>query len=470
MPKHIPASPADWSRAAMGDIEAAYRETFANHPGVCDPANPGFLSALQAARQRGLALAARVADAAGYRAAIQTFSAGMHDAHAGANVQMDPALFPAPRWPGFITVWRGDSLRVYATQNPDIPVGATIMSADRVPIRALIQANVYGFHGMESAPGDWWVRAGTVLLDSGNPFIQIPRSCLFSCNGRVWNHQLHWKQFDADAKNWLRESINGDAKPPGMDEPAPGLVWISLPTFQPDATTRGIYREIFARICNEIDRIAKARAIVIDLRHNSGGSSDWAYQLATALFGKAAVDRRLLNQTGNTEIWWRASVENTAHVTGLVEQLRSQRLNHLVDWAEKTAECMQTALRAGQNFYIERGTPVQDGGPDDPALFSAPIYIIVPGQCGSACLDAIDFFKLFPRTRLIGAPSSSDSTYMDVRTKILPSGMAFVIIPNKLYVNRPRLAGQFYPPDIINTNLHWSSAKFLEMIQADLAT
>jgi hypothetical protein len=95
--------------------------------------------------------------------------------------------------------------------------------------------------------------------------------------------------------------------------------------------------------------------------------------------------------------------------------------------------------------------------------------VIVPGYCASACLDALDYFKLFPNTRLIGAPSSADSTYMEVRTETLPGGLARVIVPTKLYVNRPRGNGEFYRPDIPVTALQWTTATFLDVVERDLA-
>ncbi|MGO2130177.1 MAG: S41 family peptidase, partial [Pseudoalteromonas prydzensis] len=85
---------------------------------------------------------------------------------------------------------------------------------------------------------------------------------------------------------------------------------------------------------------------------------------------------------------------------------------------------------------------------------------------GSACLDAVDTFKLFANTVLFGAPSSSDSTYMEVRLVDTPSGLSKVIIPNKVYVNRPRDKGYFYQPDIPYNGLEWTTEALLTHIQS----
>ena len=95
--------------------------------------------------------------------------------------------------------------------------------------------------------------------------------------------------------------------------------------------------------------------------------------------------------------------------------------------------------------------------------------MVVPGDCASACLDALDVFTRFPNTILIGAPSSADSTYMEVRTVELPSNLAVVIVPNKMYVNRGRANGQIYPAAIEVRDVAWSVDSLLRTVEADLA-
>ena len=96
--------------------------------------------------------------------------------------------------------------------------------------------------------------------------------------------------------------------------------------------------------------------------------------------------------------------------------------------------------------------------------------MIVPGQCASACLDALDVFTRFPNTKLIGAPSSADSVYLEVRIPALPDGLAKVVIPNKLYRDRPRASGQVYSPAIEVRDLSWSTSAFRAVVEADLKT
>jgi hypothetical protein len=58
---------------------------------------------------------------------------------------------------------------------------------------------------------------------------------------------------------------------------------------------------------------------------------------------------------------------------------------------------------------------------------------------------------------------------MEVRFADFPSGLGKVIVPNKVYVNRPRGNGVYYTPDILHRDLDWSTEAFLKRVQAEVA-
>ncbi|MFZ6750372.1 S41 family peptidase [Undibacterium sp. Ren11W] len=472
----LPKTAADWRHAAIIDIDAAYQLSMENHPGVYDTANPDFLKNLQAAKASGLALAVRVEDAAGYVAATQGFNVRIHDGHAGMSHNLDVSQLPAERWPGFITVWRGDALYVYAAEMGGPSVGAEVLACDGKPIKQIISTNVFGFQGRSDEAGHWWVRAPRVFLDRGNPFLALPRRCQFSLNGKSSQHSLVWKALSEQASKWRTESYNGEQLEVGMSEPRKKILWLAMPTFAPDEKQREAYRLMLKGLAEHRKNFLEADAVVIDLRQNQGGSSEWSQLFAEALWGKGRVDRRVAAYGAKTEVWWRASLGNTDYVAGLVEVLTQQKQIEGAQWARIQSEGMQAALARGDKFFVEAEQKAlkqstQEANADvfgDPPAFKVPLYVIVPGQCASACLDAIDVFSLFSNTKLIGAPSSADSTYMDVRTQRLASGLADVIIPNKVYVNRPRKNGQVYLPAIYVKDLQWSNANLLKAVEADL--
>jgi hypothetical protein len=491
----LPASPAQWRAAVIRDIEDGYRITLENHPGAVDPHNPGFPGKLREARAYALGLAQKVRNAAGYAAAINAFNVRIRDGHAGMASQLESGT-PAKRWPGFVAAWRGDGLYVYAAENGSPAAGARIVSCDGKSSEQLMRDNLFSFSGRIAEAGQWWSRGRRLFSDDGNPFIRHPQRCVFQHQGRKSALALTWRAATPQAERWSKESYNGDVLPVGLTEPAPGLFWAAMPTFVPEEADRAAYRAMSAQVRQQRQRMLEAHAVVIDLRDNQGGSSSWSEDFAAALWGEARVKRRTAAYFARTQTWYRATPGNLAHFEALHQQSLRDKEAETAAWAREISVHIRAALARGEAFYVQAADApaapqaagiglATDAAPDaatdaatdaaadqagDPPAFTRPVYVIVPGQCASACLDAIDTFKLFPNTRLIGAPSSADSTYMEVRLEKVPSGLSVVVVPTKLYVHRPRGNGEGYQPDIMVRSLVWSTAAFRRVIEQDLAT
>ncbi|AVR98369.1 S41 family peptidase [Pseudoduganella armeniaca] len=470
----LPETAQAWREAALRDIAAGYQVTLGNHAGALDPHNPAFLADLKAAREHGLALARQVKDAPGYVATLQGFTARINDGHAGIATKGD--LLPAEqqRWPGFVPAWR-DDLYVYASEPGGPPAGARIVSCDGRPARRLMEENVFAFQGRGKEAGQWWSRASELFVDRGNPFIALPERCVFAtAEGAQTERVLEWRRRTEQAREWAGASVGMAELPVGLTEPRPKLFWAAMPTFHPNDAERAAYHAMADKIRQERARLLQADAVVIDLRGNQGGSSMWSQEVAGALWGEARLKRRRDAYDGNTVTWYRPSPGNLAYFRMYQQKFAQQGEQKALAWATRHASGMAAAQTAGQPYYIDREdgqaapADAQADRPGDPPAFTRPVYVIVPGYCASACLDALDTFKLFPNTRLVGAPSSADSTYMEVRSQDLPGGLARVIVPMKLYVGRPRGNGQFYQPDIPLRTVGWGTAEFLRLIEQQL--
>ena len=468
VPLAAAAETPDWAALATGDIEALYAETRANHPGMHDPANPAFPALLEQARSEALAYAAMATTAGGFEASIQRFKAVLNDGHAGAYATLPDEHSPPIRWPGFVAAWRGDAMFVYKSAEGGPPAGSLIESCDGTPIADLVRTNVFGWMDGGQVPGAWWSLARRVFVDDGNPFVRLPQTCRFVTEGTAEDRPLSWSPIPDYYQEWRNGSINGDLLPIGMEERAPGIHWIAMPDFQPDEAGAAAYQALFSQLADKREALAGARAVVLDLRFNNGGSSLWSRRVAEGLWGEDAVGARAAKRFEKTAVWWRPTPGNLAEVRGFVDLLTQQGDAEMAAMVGQFVPLFEAAIARGDTWLVEPDFP-SPAKPDAAPLLTAPVYVIVPGQCASACLDAIDVFKLFGNTRLIGAPSSADSTYMEVRNPPLPSGMARGIIPMKMYVDRPRANGQHYAPDIEMRDFDWSTANFLKRIEADLA-
>jgi hypothetical protein len=464
-------SPPDWSKLATADVEAAYIETRDNHAGMFDPKNPDFPKLLKRARQEALKLAQKTNSAAGFAASLSRFKAVLNDGHAGAYAALPDALSPDVKWPGFVAAWRGNTMYVFKSAPSGPPEGAQIISCDAKPVKTLVEQGHFRFASGGEIPGEWWSSARRLFVDDGNPFIALPKTCLFRQNGTNMTRSLSWTAVPDYYQSWRNASSNGDLLPIGMAERAPGIFWYALPDFQPDEAGSNAYKKLYEETSKSRTKLLAGRAIVLDLRFNQGGSSNWSKMLAKQLWGEARVNQSLKGYFAKTQTWWRPTAGNLAAVNEFIPALEQQGDPETAALVKMFVPIFEAAMKRGEKYLVEPDVPENDDAakPTEQPEFKTPVYVIVPGQCASACLDAIDYFKQFPNTKLIGAPSSADSTYMEVRNPKLPSGMAYAIIPMKMYVDRPRGKGVFYKPDIEFRDFDWSTANFLKRIEMDLA-
>jgi Peptidase family S41 len=463
-------SAPDWQALATADVKAAYIETRDNHPGMFDPKNPNFPKLLETAQAEALKLARKATNAAGFEASLTRFKAVLNDGHAGAYASLPDALSPQIRWPGFVAAWRGNAMYVFKSTSGGPQEGAQILSCDKLPVKTLVERNYFRFSDGREVPGEWWSGARRLFVDDGNPFVKLPKTCMFRHDGKDQNRVLSWSVVPDYYQAWKNGSANGDLLPIGMMERAPGMFWYALPDFQPDDAGTAAYKKLYADTAANRDKLLGARAIILDLRFNQGGSSNWSKMLAKQLWGEARVDQALKDYFAKTQTWWRPTTDNLAAIKQFIPLLEQQGDPETAAMVKMFMPIFEAAVTRGDKYLIEPDIPesLVAAKANDPSELKTPVYVIVPGQCASACLDSIDYFKRFPNTKLIGAPSSADSTYMEVRNPKLPSGMAYAIIPMKMYVDRPRGKGVFYHPDIEMRDFDWSTANFLKRIEADL--
>lgn len=459
----------DWGATARADIATAYDLFVANHPGMHDPANPGFAAQLRRARDGALRAAADVTDRSGYTAALGAFTSELGDGHAAVFAKTPEGPQPPVLWPGFIPAWRGGRLIVQqAEPGAPVAVGEVLSACDDLSAADFIRRRLRGLNFRPSEAGQWWFHAPRAFQVAW--FLPTrPRTCTArSADGRSRTITLNWTPAPDDLRVRLRVAAEGERPSIAMTEPRPGVFHIGLPDFQPDEAGRAAYARLYEQMRARRPELLRARAVVLDLRHNDGGSSAWSRDVARILWGEAQVDRAMTDYFHDVAIWWRASAANIAHVDQIVTQIRASGREELAQSFATARDQMRASAARGEPYY-RTPTRSEPTGPAPPRTdFSVPVYVITPGGCASACLDAVDTFTRFSNTRLIGAPTSADSTYMEVRSQDLPSGAGTVVIPTKLWAHRPRRAGQVYRPQIELDDLGWTTSAFLDRIEADL--
>ena len=462
----------DWNAIARSDVLAAYALFAENHPGMKDPTNPGFRTQLTEARDVAMKIAQGTKDLRGYRAALAAFSAKLSDGHALVYAVKGAGDDPVEwLWPGFVAAWRGTGAVVHhAGPHAPAPEGSAILSCDGRPVASIIRDRLAEMPFRPAEAGQWWISASFAFRGRSGPDRAQPQHCTFRLpDGSMREAPLSWTPEPSNM--WeLHGATLGEQTPIGLTEPRPGLFLVGLPSFRPDEAGVKAYQTLYAEIDRQRSALKKAKALVLDLRFNDGGSSEWSREVARRLWGKSAVDGRMAAYHRPVRHWWRASRDNLAFMPEMEANVRRNGHIAIAEEVRKITAGMKAALAAGRDFHVEEAdmSPRRGGRPAATDL-DIPVYVIAYGGCASACLDAVDVFKRFPTVKLIGAPTSADSTYMVVRRAELPSGEGRIVIPLKIWMNRPRGAGQVYRPDIEMNGLAWSTAAFLDRIERDLA-
>lgn len=459
----------DWRSATREDVLEAYLIFRNHHPGMFDPNNPGFAAKLRRARDEALAFVPNVHDDEGHMRALASFNSVLADGHARVVVGYDGH---GTLWPGFDTVWRDHGLRVF-DRAPNGPArGSELLACDGKDARELIRDSAFlVMDGRPNEEGQWWVDAPFFFWRARSSDDPLPQSCTFrGPDGRATSYRLTWspadeKAFGQWADQWRREPI-------GLTEPRSGIYRITLSTFSPDGQGRTRYEKLFLDLDSNAQQMAMARAIVIDLRNNNGGSSSWGEDVADRLWGKAAVDAAMAKYFRHTKVWWLADRANVAHLREFAAKFRAEgrpQIDEGVHLAALAAK-LERARKRGKRFYVEDyGAILSRQATNARPRSLPPVYVITDGGCASACLDAVDIFTRFQGVKLVGAPTSADSQYLDVRLQPLPSGRGAVWLPTKIWVDRPRRAGQIYRPEIPVNELDWTTATMLDHIERDLA-
>jgi len=146
---------------------------------------------------------------------------------------------------------------------------------------------------------------------------------------------------------------------------------------------------------------AKARAIIIDMRGNGGGSDMAAWQMAEILYGAKAPNP--------VEIVIRSTTPQTLALRVNSYELKIRRLKSK---AELVPSWLDERITKAKKDYVESlggGTPPseqlsQQSGPGflPSKGYDRPIFILVDRGCLSACENALQAFEGHPRVMTVG--------------------------------------------------------------------
>ncbi|KQN26987.1 hypothetical protein ASE86_10945 [Sphingomonas sp. Leaf33] len=377
---------------------------------------------------------------------MRGYTASFDDGHVQFSTQRGSPLLTA-QWPGFLTGLDARGRQVVMTRADDapVPLGAALAGCDGVAADPLLARHVGAFTGRWSMLATRRSRAGRLFLDTGNPFITRPATCRFSVAGKVRTIALTWRPLvDPEWSQRLADTTRAAPITTGARTLADGTRWFAIASFDsnPEGPVAKALNPMIATMRADRAALLAAPRIVFDLRSNGGGSSQWSNDMAKILWGEAAVTKA---DSVPTYVEWRVSPDNLATIRGYRDAWAQSKdaSPDALAWARRNAYGLAAAQAKGLSLW--RG---DDGATDAPQATPAaitgpthPVYVLTDAACASACLDAVDLWTALGAIP-IGQETSGDTLYMEVGDRTLPSGLANVGIPMKVYRGRVRGSNQ----------------------------
>ncbi|MCW5724606.1 MAG: hypothetical protein KIS81_06580 [Maricaulaceae bacterium] len=454
----ISAEEPDWRATYLSDLDAIRDTILTHHPGPVDADNPAFAAWLEdgylAARTRADAIDSQLA----YFYGLSAFVDGFRDGHLGLSYGFENHYFA---WPGFAAAWRGGAVTVLDS-DPSFetapPAGARLVSCDGRPAEDWIHARVFDFMMDPALPSDWYRAVPRAFLSRGNPLAPTPRECVFEHQGQSLTLALDWRETDGDTFMTVYRA-GGFGAPGGaaITEFGEDRFWVSLPTFGPGGELAETMTAMWERMRDEPESFRNADLVVFDLRGNGGGASMWGDRFETALFGNSRQPA-----PEGVYVDWRATAGNRDHIAEIADTFILEQFgedSEAMRWARRVIDGLDGAIARGEPLWTQHPDP-QAAGDESPSAapetIAARVAVLTDGSCASACLDFMDRLMARPGVVHLGAPTSADTQYMEVRTVTLPSGAARLTFAQKVYRGRARGAGVYYDPHIAFDGPLWT--------------
>lgn len=436
----------DWAAALRKDAQALHDDIAANHPGPVNPKDPGFAKLNDSQLALALSRAREARSYADYFFALREYVASFNDGHMGIG-----AFGFTPndlRWPGFLTDYdgRGDIKVILTADSAKVPIGARLLGCDGMTAARYAEATLgrmWGRWHLESQRREF---GGMLFMDEGSRYIPQARRCRFEVGGRALELPLEWRAVDPKERRALMKSVmpartSRDFATRALDN---GTRWYSIPSFNPDPKSSAgkALPGMIAAMRSDRAALAAAPAIVLDLRGNGGGSSDWSRQIGEVLWGRAAF-RKL--PPADVRVDWRVSPANLESIKqGYAQQSGGAGFSpEMRSWFETVIKGLTAALERGDRLWRHPSdesvhAQVSAAGREPRvARLKGPVYLLTDSSCGSACLDAVDLWRALGAVH-VGRTTSADTLYMDTRRYRLPEGIVGGSMPRKVYRGRPR--------------------------------
>ena len=436
-------STEDWAGKAREDITASHNIIRDNHPGPVDALNPRFKDSLEKGRSQALAKASSAKTQSDYWRALTFYINGFRDGH--LTVRRNGSVSQV--WPGFLTSTDASgTTRITVSTVAAAPVGARIIRCDGVPVGRLLNERVHLYLTNAGIPHERLLTASYLFVGDADDRTKM-RACSIGNAGQSRTIALDWQPIDKQALAQMLPEAQGRVEPPLALRQINGVWFISLPSFNWWGDQAAKMQAMVDEVKRQAATLHAAPRVVIDVRGNPGGNSQWAREIASALWSETAVSA--IVDSFDQTVDWRASAQNAQLTRASAERSAAAGLTEDAQGRNHVADQMDAAIAKGQPLFTDAEPPTSRGLPPGYASpFKGKVFFLTDMRCASACLDFADIVTRMPGVVHVGQPTSADTVYIDNVEVPLPSGAARLSYSLKVYRHRLRGSNQWYTPKV----------------------
>ena len=325
---------------------------------------------------------------------------------------------------------------------PDAPpVGARLVDCDDATPARLLATRVGAFVGQWSLEGQREKFGHWLFEDRANPWIAPLTQCRFMVGAAQKTYMLRWNAI-ASEDLYRHEAEVTERKRPEFDyrKRPTGDYWLSLPAFggEPGSAPYKALTATIGRMRTDQADLRTARRVILDLRGNDGGSSEWSKAIADILWGPLWLSSHRV--PGPIAVDWRVSEGNIAALRAYVERYRAQGASPgEAAWANEALAGLIRSQGAHRVYWRQpfAATLARPNRGNAMPLAKGRIFVVTDNTCFSACLDAVDLWKAAGAIQ-VGRETGADTLYIENKLEPLPSGLMRLAVSMKVYRGRAR--------------------------------
>jgi hypothetical protein len=437
----VPNAAGGWSAVANADIGAMHDLIRDNHPGPLDTDNPRFNLWLEQGRTLAMRQARQARTQADYWRTLRLYANGFQDGH----LLVLPTKELSRVWPGFLTSTdAAGRTTITVSDVDDVAVGATIIACDGTAAASLLDTRIHPYRTNAGIPHERLYTASYLFAgEAGDQ--SLLRRCDIDAGGEHRTIALSWRPIASNQLAKLLPGAQGRVVPELGVRLVDGVWFVSLPTFNWWGEDAAKMQAMIENLRQRARELQGARLVVIDLRGNGGGNSEWGDKVANILWGDVAA--KAIAASLDATVDWRASALNARQTRAAADRAKVAGLEADASYRYTVAAQMSAAHAAGHQLWREAIPPTSTGLPKDyRSPFDGKVYLLTDMRCASACLDFVDIVRRMPGVVHVGQPTSADAIYIDNVVAQLPSGRAELSYSLKVYRHRARGNNEWYTP------------------------